>query len=93
MVLDGVERNVVYYVGYYLVAAAVGKALGWAAANVAIFVWTGIGALLAFGWFGALSRVKLERKPGQLVWVTLVFCLAGGLDTLAVLARQGKLRT
>jgi hypothetical protein len=91
MVLDGVERNVVYYVGYYLVAAGVGKALGWAAANVAIFVWTGIGALLAFAWFRALCRVNLGRKPGRLVWVTLMFCLAGGLDTLAVLAREGRL--
>ena len=91
MVLDGVERNVVYYVGYYLVAAGVGKVLGWAAANVAIFVWTGIGALLAFAWFRALCRVTLDRKPGRLVWVTLIFCLAGGLDTLAVLAREGRL--
>jgi hypothetical protein len=90
-VLDGAEQRIVYYVGYYLVAAAVGKAFGWGAANVAIFAWTALGALLAFAWFRRISRVELHRRPGRLLWLALIFCLAGGLDILAVLTRDGRI--
>jgi hypothetical protein len=44
----------VYYLGWYLPAAAVGKLWGWEAANVFMFIWTYWGVLLALGWFALL---------------------------------------
>lgn len=87
LVLRGVRQNVVYYVGYYLLAAGIGKLLGWAAANVFIFLWTALGVYLAFCWFRAVSRVDPGYQPVRLLWLALIFCLAGGLDTVATLIK------
>lgn len=88
--MAGVSTKVVYYVGYYLPAAAIGKVWGWTAANLFIFIWTAGGTFLAFAWFWRLSRIDFKTGPTRLIWLALVFCLAGGLDYLAqsVLTRQ-----
>jgi len=44
----------VYYPGWYLPGAVVGKWFGWAAANGLIFLWTAAGVMLALAWFAAL---------------------------------------
>jgi len=80
--MDGNPIPIVYYVGYYLPAAMVGKFLGWVPANVAIFLWSLMGISLAFLWFVKLSRVKLTRNPSRILVLALFFCLAGGLDYL-----------
>jgi hypothetical protein len=62
-----------YYVAYYLPAALVGTVAGWTAANVALFAWTVLGAVLALLWVVVLS--------GAHVWPCLgVFVLFSGLD-------------
>lgn len=72
--------HVVYYLGYFLPAAVVGKAFGWEAANIFIFFWTLAGVLLAFGWFLRLTGAPARR------WAALslaaLFCLASGLDAV-----------
>ena len=52
------ERMLVYTIGYYLPAAAVGKLFGWAAANLALFAWTFTGVWLTLLWF-----VRLAEAP------------------------------
>jgi hypothetical protein len=64
-----------YYVAYYLPAALLGKAAGWTAANVALYAWTALGAVLALLWVVVLS--------GARVWPCLgVFVLFSGLDVV-----------
>lgn len=45
----------IYYVAYYLPASLVGKAWGWEAACVAIYLWTVAGCFLSGLWLGSLS--------------------------------------
>jgi hypothetical protein len=78
--VGGAQKPIVYYVAYYLPAAAVGKILGWVPANLLLFVWTVIGTLLAFIWFWRHSHISLRRKPSRIIGLAVVFCLAGGLD-------------
>lgn len=69
---------IVYYVGYYLPAAVAGKVAGWYAANAVMFLWTVLGALLAFAWF-----VRLASVPrGNWLATAVMFCFAGGLDVV-----------
>ena len=87
--LDGQPVRLVYYVGYYLPAAAVGKLLGWPAANAALWVWTATGCGLVFAWFWRLSRVAPQGQPVRLLLLAAFFCLAGGLDFIAATVLQG----
>jgi hypothetical protein len=74
----------VYYVGYWLPAAWVGKLLGWQAANFALFLWT---------WFGVLLVVfHLSRSRGEvtsplllLIKTALLLIFFSGLDSLGAL--------
>ncbi len=72
--------HVVYYLAYFLPAAAVGKAFGWNAANIFIFPWALTGVLLAFGWFRRLTAPP--AKPWPTLGLALLFCLASGLDAV-----------
>ena len=49
--------SLVYYLAYYLPAALVGKAAGYAAAQVALWVWTSLGITLVCAWFARLTRL------------------------------------
>jgi hypothetical protein len=80
--VDGRSLPVVYYFGYYLPAAAVGKWLGWAAANIFLFGWTLAGVLLAWGWFLDAAGLQAPFRARRIFLLTLFFCLAGGLDVL-----------
>jgi hypothetical protein len=62
-----------YYVAYYLPAALVGKAAGWTAANVGLFAWSALGAVLAFLWLVVLSGAPVWR-------CLLIFVFFSGLD-------------
>ncbi|MBN1311539.1 MAG: hypothetical protein JXB30_08980 [Anaerolineae bacterium] len=81
--IDGKTLNIVYYAAYFLPAAVIGKICGWTAANIAVFVWTTIGVVLAFIWFSILARVDLLKKSSNTLWLALMFCLSGGLDYIA----------
>ena len=67
------DAALTYYVAYYLPAALAGTVAGWTAANVVLFAWTALGAVLALLWVVVLS--------GTRVWQCLgVFVLFSGLD-------------
>lgn len=78
---NGTQVPVVYYVGYYLPSAIIGKTFGWVSANIFLFMWTLVGVLLAFVWFWKLSRLGFQNRGIKLgIFITQIFCLAGGLD-------------
>lgn len=79
--LDGIQVPVVYYIAYYLPASVIGKAFGWIYANIAIFIWTLIGIMLAYAWFKNIGRISFKDKSFKSeLLLAEIFCLAGGLD-------------
>lgn len=72
----------VYYMGWYLPAVMVGRAFGWTAANVTLFLWSFVGLTLALLWFARLARGR-----GWLAPLFLLFF--SGLDVLGALF-QGR---
>ncbi|MEQ8717298.1 MAG: hypothetical protein RIE08_06775 [Acidimicrobiales bacterium] len=75
--VGGSEVGLVYYVGHYLPAAAIGKALGWEAANAAMLAWTTIGIALAISWF--VTHVGPVAKPA---FIAMFFMVFSGLDAV-----------
>jgi hypothetical protein len=74
----GPIQMLVYYVGYFLPAAWVGKLLGWQAANFALFLWTWLGVLLVTLQLGN----TLKTPPIKLAFLLIFF---SGLDALGTL--------
>jgi hypothetical protein len=70
---DGSVYPMVYYVGYFLPAALIGKLSTWDAANGALFVTTLVGAWLSLAWFTRLNR-------RHFIGSALFFVFVGGLD-------------
>ncbi len=69
----------VYYVAWYLPAAAIGKLAGWTAANHFLFAWSVLGLVLSVLWFAVLV--------GRLGWATIaVFALFSAPDVLGAAA-------
>ncbi len=75
----------VYYVGYYLPAALVGKVLGWTAGNIAWQLWTQFGFLLVSGWFVTFAGARAR-------WLGVLFLLFSGADSLGQLVHNLELR-
>jgi hypothetical protein len=67
--------TLIYYIGFWLPAALVGKLGGWLAANIALYVWTVLGILLA------LSLVAFKVKL-SLPKLLLLFVFFSGMDAL-----------
>jgi len=79
----GNEREpvlLIYYVAFYLPPAAVGKLLGWGAANVAMLLWASFGLCLAASWVCRL--VGAGRW-----WTSAVFLAFSGMDALGMTLR------
>ena len=72
------DLALVYYVAYYLPAALVGRAAGWAAAHAALFAWTVLGVVLAWRWLTRLGRAPAAVALAVVVLFT-GFELAGAL--------------
>ncbi len=68
----------VYYVGYWLPSALVGKAFGWSAANFFLFLWTWLGAALT------IAHISLKLKTTALK-AALLFIFFSGMDALGAL--------
>ena len=68
-------RGLVYYIGYWLPAAAVGKLAGLSAGWAVQYLWAVAGILLMYAWI-CISRNKLA------VWPLLVLIFFSGLDAL-----------
>ncbi len=74
----GPIQMLVYYVGYFLPAAWIGKLFGWGAANLALFLWTWLGVLLVTLQLGN----ALKTSPVKLVFLLIFF---SGLDSLGAI--------
>jgi hypothetical protein len=70
-----VDIPLIYYIGYYLPAALIGKIGGWFWANVALFVWSFVGLFIALLWFCILVRRVTYA-------VLAVFIVFSGLDVI-----------
>jgi hypothetical protein len=68
----------VYYVGYWLPVALVGKVLGWQIANSLLFLWTWLGVLLVTLHLGSALRTSAVKSALLLVFF-------GGLDAVGTL--------
>jgi hypothetical protein len=66
----------VYYIGFWLPSALVGKFFGLAAGNIAQVVWAVLGILL-FCWLALAATLKKPR-----VWPVVIFILFSGMDIL-----------
>jgi len=71
--LEGNSLLLVYYIGYYLPAALIGKLLGWTSANHFLFVWTSIGIYLSISWLIQLTKAKTHL-------CIMVFIFFSGMD-------------
>jgi len=78
----GAATTLVYYLAYYLPSAAIGKALGWSVANVALIAWSWLGLTLALLWFG-----RLVGSPR--IALLALFTVASGLDVVGMYALRG----
>jgi hypothetical protein len=74
----GAIQMLVYYVGYFLPAAWVGKLLGWQAANFALFAWTWLGVLLVTLQLGNALKTSAVKVAPLLI-------LFSGLDSLGAI--------
>ncbi len=74
----GPIKMLVYYVGYWLPSAIVGKYFGWEAANLFLFLWSWLGIILVTL---QLSNF-LKTSP---IKITLLLIFFSGLDALGVL--------
>lgn len=74
----GPIQMLVYYVGYWLPAAWVGKFFGWQAANSFLFLWTWLGVFLVIVHLGWKLQTSLIKSLFLLVFFS-------GMDALGVL--------
>ena len=74
-------QMLVYYVGFWLPSAVIGKLWGWEAANLALFLWTWLGVALV----GIQILFHLRSKA---IWPILLFIFFSGMDIVGVLIRQ-----
>ncbi len=75
---SGPVKMLVYYVGYWLPSALVGKLLGWQAANFFLFLWTWLGVTLV-----ALHLASaLKTSPVKTILLLIFF---SGMDALGTL--------
>lgn len=70
----GTDQNLVYYVGYFLPAATIGKLTTLDMGVKSLFPWTALGVMLAIRWLGVLSQWRFSP------WLVLIFMLFGPLD-------------
>jgi hypothetical protein len=73
----------VYYIGYWLPAAAIGKLCGPEIGYLFLFLWTAFGILLCYALI-CLKRQKIS------VWPLLVFLFFSGLDCVGTILVQAE---
>ena len=75
---SGPVKMLVYYVGFWLPSAAVGKLLNWQAANFALFAWTFLGILLVTHHLASALKTSAFKA-------TLLLIFFSGLDAIGTL--------
>jgi len=81
--LEGKSCMLVYYIGYWLPSALIGKIGGWDAANFSLFIWTIIGLTLTYYFLCRLfSSFSLRILLIFIFWGEL--CIIGILFTFSI---------
>ncbi|MBL8097986.1 MAG: hypothetical protein JNK81_02335 [Anaerolineales bacterium] len=75
---SGPVKMLVYYVGYWLPSAIVGKIFGWGVANLFLFLWSWLGVILV-----TLQLSNFLKTSA--IKTTLLLIFFSGLDALGVL--------
>jgi len=75
----GENQNLVYYVGYFLPSAIIGKLISLDTGMRSLFPWTVLGVTLAIRWLSVLSQWRFTFL------LILIFILFGPMDILNVL--------
>jgi hypothetical protein len=73
--------GLVYYIGFWLPSAVIGKLLGWQFANIALYFWAVVGILLTLLVLFSSGR----SKPGYFIFLLIFF---SGMDGLGILIRE-----
>jgi hypothetical protein len=68
-----------YYIGYWLPAALIGKLAGWQAANIALFLWTLVGIFLT-------SLLLKKQIKSTLLAAAILMIFFSGMDILGTLS-------
>lgn len=68
--------------GYYMPAALAGRALGFGAAQAALYLWTALGLGLALLLLDVLARRIAPSRRGAFALFALVFVVFGGFDII-----------
>ncbi len=72
------QSILVYYIGYWLPSAVIGKLLGWKAGNIFLYLWTLLGLLLIFVLLCQYIKVVSYK-------IILIFIVWSGLDIVGAL--------
>jgi len=81
----GENRNFVYYFGYFLPAAIVGKIFSVNIALRSVYVWAALGVTLAVRWLSYLSKWRFSFS------LVVIFILFGPIDILNLFYIQNQL--
>lgn len=79
---DGMKGMLVYYIGFWLPAALVGKICGWEIANIFLMIWAILGVLITIGLI-----CRTINKITYVVPIILVFF--SGLDIIGYVFKNG----
>lgn len=74
---NNVIYGLIYYNGFWLPSALIGKAFGWNAANLSLFIWSLIGV------FFTVVLIK-KRLSSSLIFSTMLLILFSGMDIIGV---------
>jgi len=72
------DLMLVYYIGFWLPSALVGKAFGWVAANIALYLWTWLGVSL-------VTMQISKRLHWPIFYSALLLIFFSGMDALGVI--------
>lgn len=78
---SSITYTLTYYIGFWLPAALVGKIAGWQAANIALYIWSVLGIMLAI----LLLSTRIKLSP---IIITLLLVFFSGMDGLGVFLRM-----
>ncbi|MBP8029744.1 MAG: hypothetical protein KAY78_01110 [Pseudomonadales bacterium] len=70
----GPDQNFIYYIGYFLPSAVIGKIFGYNIGMQSMFLWTVIGVSIAIRWMSTLSGWKLSAP------LVIAFIFFGPMD-------------
>jgi hypothetical protein len=76
-----IAYGLTYYIGFWLPAALVGKLVGWHPANIALYLWTVTGILLAL-------LILFSSKKSRPIYFVLLLVFFSGMDGLGVLLKE-----